>query len=766
MIHRTPEHIPSTKRSNITAIPFSSNPHRKIFLSMRKNTSNKSPKKRMSNFLPILGGADTEILKHVGSERNTFVAIGAVMLGTASVAALSMVFALYNAVLVVSDPSTGQRAQHQPTINLIVSIIFGLLWGSFILVVDRALIKTMQGVHGLRRAFRYALPRLFLALIIGLVVSTPFTLQIFRSEIAVEMKNIQVDNLGEYQKSVDESNVMKALNDKRAEINKELAVYRGDKVEDPEDLALAQAQADYDEAQRSAEDAQSAAQTARQQRTCEINPNNPNCESFTTTGVPGEGAEAKALEEAEKAAQQKSDEANAKRDAAKTALDAAKANHEKLREESQKGQIEKAHITLCGESAPRDSDPSAYGPGCEGGYQGELHSLEENVNTMLSGREAIRNNNGLLVQITALWNTSFDNPMGFISHAAVALLFIIIELFPVLLKTMLAVRGESQYDRVFRKLQESELEKVEAHTAQERERIDREARRTREIGEDMLQREIDLGKSANEHVAEQMQIILDQTLSHWTERSQAMLASNLGGVGEATERPIEHPVERPVAPARPFEQPADLGLLPDGSQLAALELGARIGSMGSPSASRDADHLSERYRALLAIQDEAIQLQREADELAGVGLSAERARLEEMRRELIAARTAEKEIVADIARQEKALATAKRERAELEERRDRLVGQVGEVGAERSRAQAEVDELAERVRRKSDEISVLETHHRELKGRLDEVNSLFDRLSSLGSAPTSAEAADLLRSIRALAQDLPGEDAAPGAGPR
>jgi len=762
MIHRTPEHIPSTKRSNITATPSSSNPHRKIFLSMRKNTSNKSPKKRMSNFLPILGGADTEILKHVGSERNTFVAIGAVMLGTASVAALSMVFALYNAVLVVSDPNTGQRAQHQPTINLIVSIIFGLLWGSFILVVDRALIKTMQGVHGLRRAFRYALPRLFLALIIGLVVSTPFTLQIFRSEIAVEMKNLQVASFDSYQNSVNNNKVTTELENMRVNVENALAIYRGDKFDDPEDLALAQAQADYDEAQKSAEDAHNAAQTAEQQRICEINPNDSTCESFTTTGVPGNGPEAEALAKASEQAQRKADEADKKRDDAKTALDAAKANHEKLREESQKKQIEQAHDALCGAAAPRDSDPSTYGPGCEGGYQRDLHRLEENVNTMLSGGETIRSNNGLLAQITALWHASLHSPMGFISHGAVALLFIIIELFPVLLKTMLAVRGESQYDRVFRKLQESELEKVEAHTAQERERIDREARRTREIGEDMLQREIDLGKSANEHVAEQMQIIIDQTLSHWTERSQAMLASNLGGVGETTERPVE----RPVAPAHPFEQPADLGLLPDGSQLAALELGARIGSMGSPSASRDADHLSERYRALLAIQDEAIQLQREADELAGVGLSAERARLEEMRRELIAARTAEKEIVADIARQEKTLATAKRERAELEERRDRLVGQVGEVGAERSRAQAEVDELAERVRRKSDEISVLEAHHRELKGRLDEVNSLFDRLSSLGSAPTSAEAADLLRSIRTLTQDLPGEDAAPGVGPR
>lgn len=757
---------------------------------MRKNTSNKPPKKRrfisrpwrrwrrlekppkkrISNFLAVLGGADTEILEHVGSERSTFVGIGAVMLGTASVAALSMVFALYNAVLVVSDPSTGQRAQHQPIANLVISIIFGLLWGAFILVVDRALIKTMQGVHGLGRAFRYALPRLFLALIIGLVVSTPFTLQIFRSEIAVEMKKIQVDEFDSYQESVDSNNATTALERTRKDIEEALAIYRGDKVNDPEDLALAQAQADYDEAQRSAEDARIAAQAAEQQRVCEINPDDPTCGSVTTTGVPGKGPEAEALEEAAEAAQRKSKEADEERDAAKTALDAAKANHEKMREESQKKQIEQAHDNLCGESAPRDSDPSTYGPGCEGGLQEQLHALEENVNTMLSGGETIRNNNGLLAQITALWHASINSPMGFISHAAVALLFIIIELFPVLLKTMLAVRGESQYDRVFRKLQDSELEKVEAHTAQERERINRETRRTREIGEDMLQREIDLGKSANENVAEQMRIILDRTFSHWAERSQAALALNLGGGN--TERPAGsvHPSEQPAAPARPeahpSEQPADLGLLPDGSQLAPLELGARIGSMGSPSASRDADHFSKRYQALLAIQDEAIRLQREADELAGVGLSAERARLEEMQHELMAAQAAEKEIVADIARQERALAIAERERAELEERRERLIGQVDEVGAERSRTRAEVDELADRVRRKSDEISVLEAHHRELKGRLDEANRLFDRLSSFDSAPIPAEAADLLRSIRALAQDLPGEEGAPGAGPR
>ena len=53
----------------------------------------------------------------------------------------------------------------------------------------------------------------------------------------------------------------------------------------------------------------------------------------------------------------------------------------------------------------------------------------------------------------------------------------------------------------------------------------------------------------------------------------------------------------------------------------------------------------------------------------------------------------------------------------------------------------------------------------ELKDRLDEANRIFDQLNSLSTAPTSAEAADLLRSIRALAQD-PTDEEGPATGPR
>lgn len=712
---------------------------------MKKKTPNKPPKKRISNFLSALGGADIEILEHVDSERSTFIGIGAVMLGTASVAVLSMVFAMYNAVLVVSDPSTGQRAQHQPTVNLVASIILGLLWGAFILVVDRAMIKTMHGVYGLKRALKYAAPRLFLAFIIGLVVSTPLSLQIFRGEVAVQLQRDQTDQIEQAKEKNANLQTGRDLKVAEQSIAEQLAILNGTASTKETD----QATQTYNEAVEATKKAQDKADEAYNRWTCEIEPGQALCaeNKIGSTGVTGDGEQAAARYHEYETTNA---ELQAAKDAEEVARNAKNASVQRAREG--------AHAILCGDNSPMEAEASVLSDSCPEGLQKDADDLRRALAEENDVEGVVRSNNGLLAQIVALIRASLRSPIGFFCHLTIAFLFIIIELFPVGIKTMLAVRGESQYDRVFRKLQESELEKVEAHTAQERDRIDREARRIREISEDMLQREIDLGKSANEHVAEQMRIILDQTLSHWTKRSQAVLASNLGGIGETTERPAD--------PARPSEQPADLGLLPDGSQLAPLELGARIGSMGSPSASRDADHFSKRYRALLAIQDEAIRLQREADELAGVGLSAERARLEEMQHELMAAQTAEKEIVADIARHERALTVAKRDRAELEEQRERLVGQVNEVGTERSRTQNEVDELAERVRRKSDEISVLEAHHRELKGRLDEANRLFDRLNSLGSAPIPAEAADLLRSIRALAQDLPGEEGASGADPR
>ena len=433
---------------------------------MRKSTSNKSPKKRrsinrpwrrwrrlnnppkkrMSNFFITLGGADTEILKHVDSERNAFVSIGAVMLGTASFAALSMMIAMYNSVLVVSDPSTGQRAQQQPTINLIASIILGILWGVFILIVDRAMIKTMHGVYGLKQAFWYASPRLLLAFIIGLVVSTPLLLQIFRGEIAVQLQQDQTSQIEAIIADNAERGTGQALENKEQEIRNQLAILNG----------TADAGGNVDQATQAYNDAVEARDALQKEyeRTqtlmeCEDNPNQQICSDVAITGDPGRGDRYNSWRDELPLIKARLDNAIEEE---KTALANKNASAQRAREE--------AHAALCGGASPMAAEASVFSEECSEGLQGGAHKLRQILARENDVESIVRSNNGLLAQIIALRRASFKTWTGILSHGAIAILFIVIELFPVFLKGMMAVRGESQYDRVFRKLQESELEKV------------------------------------------------------------------------------------------------------------------------------------------------------------------------------------------------------------------------------------------------------------------------------------------------------------------
>ena len=164
--------------------------------------------------LAILGGADLNVLRHVPSERGGFVSLGLVMLATAGVAAVSMMFALQHAVLVDIDPVSGLPYPSQPLWISVVSLILGSLWGGLILILDRALVKGMQGVHG-RRVWGYFLPRLALALVIGIAVSTPITLRIFQGEIGAEMHKEQSNALDDANNQAANGKTAKALAEKR-----------------------------------------------------------------------------------------------------------------------------------------------------------------------------------------------------------------------------------------------------------------------------------------------------------------------------------------------------------------------------------------------------------------------------------------------------------------------------------------------------------------------------------------------------------------------
>jgi hypothetical protein len=144
-----------------------------------------------------LSGADEEVLAAFPGDRPRFTALSAVMITTGVLATVSMWFFLHMAL----------------RFNGVAVVPFALLWGAGIMSIDRMLIVSMRS-HTWWIILLQATPRFVVALLLGIVISTPVTLQIFSSEINNEIKVIQSENAGKFAAGV-QSNV--AQEDKQYE---------------------------------------------------------------------------------------------------------------------------------------------------------------------------------------------------------------------------------------------------------------------------------------------------------------------------------------------------------------------------------------------------------------------------------------------------------------------------------------------------------------------------------------------------------------------
>jgi len=136
-----------------------------------------------SNFLWWCAGAHQKLLKQYPSEHSKYSGLGGVLLATFVLATLS-----------------GGYAVHSVFNNWFWTIGFALIWGLIIFNFDRFLVSTMRkyGVSR-RKQIMMAVPRLLLALLIGLVIARPLELKIFEKEINVKMtenlhKKIQLND--------------------------------------------------------------------------------------------------------------------------------------------------------------------------------------------------------------------------------------------------------------------------------------------------------------------------------------------------------------------------------------------------------------------------------------------------------------------------------------------------------------------------------------------------------------------------------------------
>jgi len=181
-------------------------------------------KNRVARLLYFSAGADVQLLQACPhSDRVKEQCIGMMVLATATLAFFSGSYAFYtvfspkdfNAVDMLSAPI------HWPSVLL--SVLFGLFWSLMIFNLDRFIVSSTGHGDGTDKItlgeFARALPRIFMALMIGIVLSKPLEIRIMANEISVQL----------FQDSVEWVN--KEQIKSQANLDKNIALKQADKDE-------------------------------------------------------------------------------------------------------------------------------------------------------------------------------------------------------------------------------------------------------------------------------------------------------------------------------------------------------------------------------------------------------------------------------------------------------------------------------------------------------------------------------------------------------
>jgi uncharacterized protein DUF4407 len=407
-------------------------------------------------WLTRLSGARQDVLDATPGDGPKQASLGAVLVGTAVMAAVSATFALSTAV-------------HLP---IPVAAVVGVLWGALILNLDRMLVVSMGRRTGLPANLATAVPRVVLALLIGTVISLPLVLRIFEPEINAELQVMRNDALGAAQTRIDQNPRFAEIPALEAEEKRLQGIVSGsappDVGDDPQVRRLREELAAKEQEFAKAE----------QDIICE---NDGTCGS----GVAGRGpsyrekADRKSRLEAER---------NDLRNQLGDAESAARERFEdgaKSAAESMGPELERVQQELAARRAER-----AY--------------ESDNV------RRAEIQNDGLLARLEALHRLSAGRPMMWMAHGALILLFVAIELLPVLVKLMAVTGPKSPYERIVE-------ERDEKAVREQREIAEMRLAVRTELEEHRARAQVRAGKEANDVLVAVHKQIADKAVQVWAE---------------------------------------------------------------------------------------------------------------------------------------------------------------------------------------------------------------------------------------------------------
>ncbi|MDX6623979.1 MAG: hypothetical protein QOE75_1911 [Solirubrobacterales bacterium] len=124
----------------------------------------------MSKLLLWLSGADEDVLRHCPRERPKFVAMGGTVVTTSVLALVSSTFVVHDYL-------------HAP---FLVALLIGIGWGLAIMNLDRWLLISIRRQDSAWKTIGMALPRVFLAFLIGVVIAIPIELRVFEPEVTAQ----------------------------------------------------------------------------------------------------------------------------------------------------------------------------------------------------------------------------------------------------------------------------------------------------------------------------------------------------------------------------------------------------------------------------------------------------------------------------------------------------------------------------------------------------------------------------------------------------
>ncbi len=141
-----------------------------------------------TRFLWFCAGAKPEILARpeCATETPKYAVIGTTILLTAAFAAISATFAF-----------------HLVFESLTLCVLLGLLWGFFILNIDRLIVLTINKNSSMISQLGSAAIRLAIAAVLSLTISKPLELRLFKNEIEYQLEQERADAGKQAEKSVD-----------------------------------------------------------------------------------------------------------------------------------------------------------------------------------------------------------------------------------------------------------------------------------------------------------------------------------------------------------------------------------------------------------------------------------------------------------------------------------------------------------------------------------------------------------------------------------